>query len=114
MSLTQTVVVSGEDKATRLCRKLLKAKCNFTVAPSDFSFQFTVADSNSINLDVSYPDEIDSQFHLMELRDMGFAVSAFTPDELDGSDSGEVEDAMVECGWNAISMLKPEGQDADE
>jgi hypothetical protein len=40
-----------------------------------------------------------------ELRDSGYAVAVFTPDELRGAEPDEVADIMVERGWNAIDTL---------
>lgn len=40
-----------------------------------------------------------------ELRDAGFAIAIFTPDELREAPPERVEDLMVERGWNAINDL---------
>jgi len=39
---------------------------------------------------------------LRGLNARGFAVAVFTPDELDDADHLDVEDAMIEAGWNVI------------
>jgi hypothetical protein len=43
-----------------------------------------------------------------KIRDKGFAVAMFTPEELGETDPGRVEDMMVERGWSAIEDLKVE------
>ena len=43
-----------------------------------------------------------------ELRDSGYSVVIFTPDELRGAEPDEVADIMVERGWNAIETLATE------
>ncbi len=50
------------------------------------------------------------------LRDMGFSVAAFSPDELRGANPDHVEDIMVERGWCAIDSLadEPHPDDASE
>lgn len=40
------------------------------------------------------------------LRDAGCAVIAFDPDELAGVEAGDVEDRLVELGWDVIETLK--------
>jgi hypothetical protein len=40
------------------------------------------------------------------LRNAGFAVCAFDPEELEGADPERVEERMVAAGWDAIEMLK--------
>lgn len=45
---------------------------------------------------------------LDKVRDMGFAVVAFTPEELCGAAPRKVEDQMVECGWEIIEVLATE------
>lgn len=40
------------------------------------------------------------------LRDQGYAVVIFTPDELDGASPDKVEDNLVSSGWEAIDVLK--------
>lgn len=49
------------------------------------------------------------------LRDKGFAVAAFSPDELRGANPDHVEDIMVERGWAAIDTLAADsGTDSEE
>ena len=43
---------------------------------------------------------------LMTLRDRGFAVAVFTPDELNGVEAKRVEERMIETGWDVISWLE--------
>jgi len=49
--------------------------------------------------------------HLRQLRKMGYAVVAFTPDELRGADSDHVEDRLIELGWDVIANLAKEPYD---
>lgn len=42
------------------------------------------------------------------LRDAGFAVCAFDPEELDGINPERVEGKMCVAGWDAIEYLKGE------
>ena len=46
--------------------------------------------------------------YLRQLRKMGYAVVAFTPEELRGADSDHVEDRLVELGWDVINALATE------
>jgi hypothetical protein len=50
---------------------------------------------------------------LRNLRMRGFAVAIFGPDELAGLSAREVEDSMVDGGWQAIEFSttarRPEG-----
>ena len=46
-----------------------------------------------------------------ELRDAGYAVVIFTPEELNGADPERVEDNLVSTGWDIISI---HAQDSDE
>lgn len=39
------------------------------------------------------------------LRDEGYAVTIFTPEELKGAKASKVEDWMVEQGWEIISAI---------
>ena len=45
---------------------------------------------------------------VLTLRDRGYAVTVFAPDELEGADPSTVEYLMMERGWNAIDTLKEE------
>ena len=49
--------------------------------------------------------------HLRQLRKMGYAVVAFTPEELRGADSDHVEDRLTELGWDVIDNLATEPYD---
>jgi hypothetical protein len=42
------------------------------------------------------------------LRDAGFAVCAFDPEELAGVDPDQVEQRMCATGWDVIDTLKGE------
>ena len=53
-----------------------------------------------------YTNEILDALDL--LRNAGFAVCAFDPEELEGVDPERVEERMVVAGWDAIEMLKGE------
>jgi hypothetical protein len=44
---------------------------------------------------------------LRQLRDEGYAVCVFTPDEMFNSSIEDVEDAMCEGGWNQINLDSP-------
>jgi len=51
----------------------------------------------------------DEERQMIEaLRDRGFAVVVFTPEELQGAESGRVEDRLVELGWDVIETLSQE------
>ena len=43
---------------------------------------------------------------LKELHSQGYAVCVFTPEELDGVPQVEVEDSIIESGWDCINALK--------
>lgn len=45
---------------------------------------------------------------LRQLRDKGYAIAIFTPEELSGAPVDDIEDRMVSEGWDAIDMLKEE------
>lgn len=47
-------------------------------------------------------------YHLKALRDLGFAVVAFTPEELRGAEPDHVEDRLIEIGWDVIDALATE------
>jgi hypothetical protein len=40
-----------------------------------------------------------------ELRDLGYAVCIFTPEELKGAKPHKVEDELVSAGWEIIDNL---------
>ena len=46
--------------------------------------------------------------YLRQLRKMGYAVVAFTPDELRGATPDHVEDRLIEIGWDVIANLATE------
>ena len=41
-----------------------------------------------------------------QLREKGYAVSIFTPEELEDVRTDSVEGRMVEAGWDMIEFLK--------
>lgn len=41
-----------------------------------------------------------------DLRDHGYAVVVFSPDELDGCPACDLEGSLVEYAWEAIESLK--------
>lgn len=53
-----------------------------------------------------YTNEVLDALQL--LRDAGFAVCAFDPEELEGVDPTHVEDRMCATGWDTIEALKGE------
>ena len=46
--------------------------------------------------------------YLRQLRKMGYAVVAFTPDELRSADPDQVENRLIELGWDVIDNLATE------
>lgn len=46
--------------------------------------------------------------YLRQLRKMGYAVVAFTPEELRGANPDHVEDRLVELGWDVIAAIATE------
>ena len=42
---------------------------------------------------------------IRELRDLGYAVCIFTPEELRGTKPHKVEDELVSAGWDIIDSL---------
>ena len=53
-----------------------------------------------------YTNEILDALKL--LRDAGFAICAFDPEELDGVNPDEVEQRMCAAGWDCIDAWKEE------
>jgi len=51
---------------------------------------------------------------LRELRDQGFVVIVWTPDEVGNADPVRLEDRCIELGWEVISDLKQEEEEEDE
>lgn len=43
---------------------------------------------------------------IKQLKEEGFAIILFNPDELEGADSDKVEDRLIEIGWEVIFNLK--------
>ncbi len=44
---------------------------------------------------------------LSVLRDEGYVVVIFTPDELEGADAQDVEQELALAGWDTIEKFKP-------
>lgn len=55
----------------------------------------------------------EQQKVILELRDEGYAIAIFTPEELQGADIDSVEDGMIAVGWEVIEMTK-ETDDIEE
>lgn len=51
---------------------------------------------------------------MREMRQQGYAVCVFNPDELGNADQEMVEDAMTEAGWDQIALAEPADQVSDE
>lgn len=45
------------------------------------------------------------------IRDRGFAIAIFTPEELGNVPADHIEDGMIECGWEAIQTLQKDWSD---
>jgi hypothetical protein len=45
---------------------------------------------------------------IRELRDLGYAVCIFNPEELNGAKPHKVEDELVSAGWDIIDNLATE------
>ena len=45
---------------------------------------------------------------IRELRDLGYAVCIFNPEELRGAKPHKVEDELVSAGWEVIDTLATE------
>lgn len=43
---------------------------------------------------------------IKKFRDHGYALAIFSPKELGGADRDEVEDGLVENGWDVIDSLR--------
>lgn len=48
------------------------------------------------------------------LYDNGFAVAAFTPEELRGANPEDVQDSLISEGWEVIGYLATEPEDDEE
>ena len=48
-------------------------------------------------------DELDV---IVNLKNKGYAVVLFEPEELEGASPDRVEDRLIELGWDIISDLK--------
>lgn len=49
-----------------------------------------------------------------ELRELGCAIVCFVPEELRGVDPYDVEERLVEEGWDVIDSLAEEDEEDDE
>ena len=54
------------------------------------------------------PEEIAT---IKALRDQGYAIVSFSPEELVGAPARKVEDRMCERGWEAIDYLTDDDDD---
>ena len=55
---------------------------------------------------VKNPNNIkQAEEHLRQLRKMGYAVVAFTPQELRGVDPLKLESRLSELGWKTIEIM---------
>ena len=45
---------------------------------------------------------------IVKMRDNGFAIVIFTPEELCGAESDYVEERLIELGWDVIDSVKQE------
>jgi len=45
---------------------------------------------------------------MADMRRRGFCLTVFTPEELQGANPDQVEDRLVELGWEVIDCLKEE------
>ena len=57
------------------------------------------------------PEEIAT---IQSLRDQGYAVVLFNPEELAGAPAHKVEDRMCDGGWEAIDYLADDDDDDDD
>jgi len=48
-------------------------------------------------------EELDA---VQKLREQGYAVIVWTPEELEGAPARKVEDRSIELGWDVIDVLK--------
>jgi hypothetical protein len=48
---------------------------------------------------------------IQELRELGYAVCIFNPEELRGAKPHKVEDELVSAGWEIIDALATEEED---
>ena len=48
---------------------------------------------------------------LRQLRDEGYAIVVFTPDELGDACPDDVESRLIELGWDVIDTLRQEPKD---
>lgn len=48
------------------------------------------------------PTEDEIKTFMERLEDAGFAVAIFTPEEIGDADIGDVEDQMIQAGWDVI------------
>lgn len=51
-------------------------------------------------------DQVFVDDFLTKMREMGYAVVAFSPEELEGADPDKVSDRLIELGWDVIWNLK--------
>lgn len=51
---------------------------------------------------------------IQELKNQGYAVVLFNPDELEGAEADRVEDRLIEMGWDVIHDLKPSEMEEEQ
>lgn len=56
-------------------------------------------------------DEDIHQYTVQQLRDEGYAVVIFNPEELGEADPGDLEDLLVERGNNFIDFMNPDDEE---
>lgn len=50
----------------------------------------------------------NTQETVEELREQGYCVIVFNPDELEGANPDKVADRLIELGWDVIETLREE------
>lgn len=45
---------------------------------------------------------------IVKMRDNGFAIVIFTPEELCGAEPDFIEERLIELGWDVIDSVKQE------
>lgn len=58
--------------------------------------------------------DMEAMVYIASLKRMGYAVVAFTPEELNGADAGKVESRLVELSADVIDYLSDEYHIRDE
>lgn len=99
------VFMFSEDVAgmQELADRLLKATAEPVLDESDFPNDTPVSDM-----------DMEAMVHYRALLNMGYAVAAFTPEELRGADPDKVMDRMIELGNDVIDDMAWEKEYADD